>query len=169
MNLLLRVDNWWIARMEAVLRWLNEWLSISWQQVAWALLIVAAVSNWIPDWHGHRWALLMLDLLWPAAIALTIRLPARSRVAGLRLPLFIGMRCGFVAGTAIGAAELHWLLPLWSGNWLLLLADVFGALLLIVLACGDTGERGRKRKAALAKLKEWFGTGWIVAPEPRPV
>lgn len=32
----------------------------------------------------------------------------------------------------------------------------------------EDGERGRKRKLALAKLKEMFGTSWITAPVPQP-
>lgn len=168
MNAIFAIDAWWIARMEAALCWLNEWLSITLRRVA--LILAGVVFGCGTFWEIRmhcRWAL-VIDAVFPLLLAWYSFEPEKERVARWRGKFFSWWRGTEGVLLPLDVA-LIWVPPHMQYYWIVPIGTCACFLLITVLACRETGERGRRRKAALAKIKEMFGAGWIVPPETEPV
>ena len=160
-------DAWFADRVEALLKWLEEWLSISqkWAERATLALyaVLIAVPNELsPYGIGFKvtFAFLLVSINWhlhrrPESIRSSLGRNSIYRAARVLMGLFLIFLAGILYGMpphrftdyTCGTAQLVYLVFLY-------MTDI-----------ASKGERGRKRKLALKELKKLFGTEWI----PKPV
>jgi len=174
MNLLVAYDRWCEGRVKALLRWLEEWLSISQKQAERGMIVIYLCFYLLPDNeqslnHGQ---FLWVKICFAAFVGMMMWWMHR-RPAALR------GRTTLFRETSL----LRVLLQVVFG--LIILFDFFGPFhhsphnisvlqidyVIFLYACDihSGGERGRRRKLALAELKKMFGTEWMPKPalEPR--
>lgn len=159
-----RIDEFIFKIVEAGLDWLNEWLSITQKQVlsalivgwgvSWASYFVMQTPHWITaivvigasfDWIGSR----NLTNIRKAIVRISHR--------WLRV-----LMLSFNIGNAIGVIvrPQGWADAIWLFGLICIVLDWYVSCAFI------DSERGGKRKLALAKLKELFGSlDWIPVPE----
>lgn len=160
LSLVRTVDAWLIARTEDVLLFLNEWLSISWAQTSVALIAFKFIGEGYYDLHSHRWGLIFVDALYAGWQFLIHTEPETTRVARLRGYEWSSLRVSMML-----ISVMMWIgimfPPRVPSLWIVCAALTSVGVWFIVIACGEAGIRGRKRKAAMSKIKELFGTEWI--------
>lgn len=168
LKLLIAYDAWCVGRVEALLKGLEEWLSISQKRaergmIAVYMLLVAVPSSWtlgiviaqIGVAAGMGYMMWTLHRR-PAAVRERSRqylLPALFRVlmqaftGSIMAILFLlppHRLCYYAAGSAQAAYLLFfYMIDIHSG-----------------------GERGQRRRLAWAELKKLFGAEWIPRPAP---
>jgi hypothetical protein len=78
------------------------------------------------------------------------------------------LRC-FLVGDLVGVSIFRMMSVQVRGEWLDLSATLVYTIWVFSLSIdGDDDPPGKKRKIALAKLKELFGTGWMPTPVSTP-
>jgi hypothetical protein len=163
-------DTWFNDRVEGMLVWLEEWLSISqkWAErgtMVLYLMMIFMPPHWSLIWIGAKIALVLFlaTMMWALH-----RKPAAARRLMYRDPLFgpvrgavgiflllIGISC-FVStphqfnAKAVGIAQMVYLVFFY-------MTDI-----------SSDGQPGRRRKLALAELKKLFGTEWLPKPVTTP-
>jgi hypothetical protein len=174
--------DWWCSdRIEAALTWLDEWLSIPQKRVEQSMIVIFCIASFIgpligllKQFDGHAAIMLLIyeltgfrlvgtvfiaQLMWwmhrrPAAMrGIWKRRPSMGRVF-FQLFFFFICFCFWLTLPHLVAVEES-------------VVQVVMLLFYYVADIGSTGQRGRKRKLALAKLKELFG-GWLPNPLPVP-
>lgn len=165
MELLARYDKWFEDCVRAVLLWLEEWLDLSQRTVERGMIVAylllafmpvhqrdltyavagtAVVSIIMYNLHRRPVALRGLRFKETRAVRVAFMVPIFGTTIALELIPFAGTKC------EIGKA----------------IAQMVYVVFFYVTDIGNHGERGRRRKLALAKLKELFGDlTWL----PKPV
>lgn len=170
MRFLIAYDAWFAGRVETLLVWLEEWLSISQKVAERGMIALYLVLIQVPpvraSWFlGFRIAFGM----WVAFVmGWQHRRPAAMRGSAKHYPSMGASRAVmqivllWLAGVlflapphrvydiAVGAAQIVYLVFFY-------MTDI-----------ASNGERGRRRKLALAELKKLFGTEWLPKPLPVP-
>ena len=170
LKVLIAYDLWCIGRVAALLRWLEEWLSISqkWAErgliALYMLLIITtpasgqvlvAIKIFVALWVGTGiWTLHRR----PAALRERWRRDKVLALARVFIQVFIG---------SITVVILF--LPRYQpGNCFLGAAQIVYLVFFYMTGIHFGGERGRRRKLAWAELKKLFGTEWMPRPLPAP-
>jgi hypothetical protein len=171
MKWLIDYDAWFFHSVEGLLKWLDEWLSISQKYAERGMIALYIVLTVIPP----KWTLSVVlvkiaaafcisPLMWlmhirPAAIR---RYTQGSRFQAVNRLILQGV-FGVMAAAVLFALPHQWTdVPT-------AVAQVVYVVFFYATDITSEGERGRRRKAALAELKKMFGTEWIPKPllEPR--
>jgi hypothetical protein len=172
MNIIERYDSWVRNCVKDALDWLNEWFSISQKMVERTLIGIYAIASvmmisgvYISHLHTSYvwiWAILQLWMIFILYMyhidSSTMRrikhnnsISALSRMTWYFLILFAAL-----------PPYKQWLMDIG-----LPISDMTFLLVLYVVSVNSDGQRGRKRKLALAKLKELFS--WLPEPVPEGV
>ena len=171
MKWLIDYDAWFFHSVEGLLKWLDEWLSISQKYAERGMIALYIVLTVIPP----KWTLSVVlvkiaaafcisPLMWlmhirPAAIR---RYTQGSRFQAVNRLILQGV-FGVMAAAVLFALPHQWTdVPT-------AVAQVVYVVFFYATDITSDGERGRRWKAALAELKKMFGTEWIPKPllEPR--
>jgi hypothetical protein len=167
MFLLIAYDAWFAGRVESLLKWLDAWLSISQRSAERAMIVIYAAFMLRSSGGDVKvigfaalGAFLVGYLMW-----ILHRRPAAMRNSYKRNRSF-----GWVRATA---QLFLFLLAAWpfSGWTETAWSATRQALYVVFWYSTDIsfdGDRGRKRKLALAELKRMFGAEWIAKPLPLP-
>jgi hypothetical protein len=161
-------DDWVFRRVEAMLLWLEEWCSIS-QKAAERAMIVGYVFLFL-SMASVQHALMVALVQYPFALIITYfmwsihRTPAAARWGphapdGLKR-LRVLMQVFLLSLGALSIA----LQPRHISSYADFLRQADYVLFYYSCQIGSNGERGRRRKLALAELKKMFGTAWIPKP-----
>ena len=170
MRFLIAYDAWCIGRVEALLLWLEEWLSISQKQVERGLIVLYMLLIMVPS----SWALGIVIVRIFVAISVGMmmwwlhRQPAAYREMGKRNALMAVARVIIQAFLGFLAAILFILPPHRLIDYATGAAQVVYLVFYYMTDIHSGGERGRRRKLAWAELKKLFGTEWIPRPAPGP-
>lgn len=166
MKWLIAYDAWFEGRVEALLVWLEEWLSISQERVEQgiivlylALLIAAGgrTLKLLPLRIGS-YIMMLVIMIW------LHRKPAASRGATKRYSDLCLIRV-LVQIFLLSFAGIFFFAPphrvedIENG-----LAQIIYLVFFYMIDIGSTGKLGRRRKLALAELKKLFGAAWIPKP-----
>lgn len=163
MKILIRWDALIIRCIRKALRFLNDWLSITQAHVE-RLCIVMAVGSMTLA-HPSWWPIDLINLIACCAMHLDSS-AARTRREYDQFDILWRMWVQVILLMNV-AGLLYWR-TVHEAYWLI--SQVFIVAFFYLIAIGDDHEpRGRKRKKALAKLKEWLGRAWIPEPEAMPV
>lgn len=163
-------DQWCFHRVEALMLWLEEWLSISQERAEQGMIALYIFLYLIPsDWKLDillvkiACSFSMGGLMWglhrrPAAVR---KLWQRSRFyPGVRIVLQVIFVC--IAGFELLATPHRWTDLLLSFSQIVYLVFYYAT------DMTSDGERGRRRKLVLAELKKMCGTEWIPKFVPMP-
>lgn len=163
------LDLFLIEATKWVVDWADEWLSLSQSRIEEGLIVAYAATHVLTFVHSvmqnprdyGSWlpigvAVYLTYWMWDShRKPRAVRAFMRWRFPFLRLIWFF--------------FSLVFLGPVFYVRNVWMLAVVFPFYPLLgfqyVLVCGGDGQSGRRRKLALAKLKEWFGVGWLPEPE----
>ena len=170
MFLLIAYDAWFSGRVESLLKWLDDWLSIS-QKHAERGMIAGYLMLLI---HGLPWT--------PAEAAMRIlvagslgylmwfmhRRPAAMRNATRRTPWYPAVRALLQVFMFSLAASVSWPFKHWADVTRQVAQQLIYIVFFYATDIAFDGSRGRKRKLALAELKKMFGVEWIPKPIPAP-
>jgi hypothetical protein len=170
MSLIVAYDNWCIDHLEALLRWLEEWLSISQKRTEQGMILLyialtmaqtktsiasAAVSAigagaiGMVMWYLHRRPAAVRGIQkgwWPNAL----------------VRVLIQMLFALFITSILVRPPHHW------GDWANAAAQLDYLIYFYVTDINSGGQRGRKRKLAWAELKKLFGTEWMPKPASEP-
>jgi hypothetical protein len=173
--LICRFDYWLRhSVVKPVLRWLYEWLSISQKTVELSLICVYVVSSVGMVSYAMQTDVKVPIAVWVICQILMVRIMIsyhrdsdQNRAAKHLNGFACILRFFWVVITAIVAMPpygygLHRLSAV-----SMTVGDAGFMIFLFVVATNCGGERGRKRKLALAKLKELFS--WLPDPQPHEV
>jgi|GEM_PF-2219376 archaellum biogenesis protein FlaJ (TadC family) len=166
MKWLIDYDAWFFHRVEGLLKWLDEWLSISQKYAERGMIALYLVLTLPPA----KWTLSLVlvkiicalslgTLMWmlhkrPAAVR---KYTQRSRFEAVNRIILQGV-FGVILVAVLFAPPYQWTdVPT-------ALAQVVYVVFFYATDITSDGERGRRRKAALAELKKMFGTEWIPKP-----
>jgi hypothetical protein len=166
MEWLIDYDAWFFHRVEGLLKWLDEWLSISQKYAERGMIALYLVLTLPPA----KWTLSLVlvkiicalsigTLMWmlhkrPAVVR---KYTQRSRFEAVNRIILQGV-FGVMAAAVLFALPHQWTdVPT-------ALAQVVYVVFFYATDITSDGERGRRRKAALAELKKMFGTEWIPKP-----
>jgi len=171
MKWLIDYDAWFFHSVEGLLKWLDEWLSISQKHAEQSMIALYLILTMIPP----KWTLSVVlvkiaeafcisPLMWlmhirPAAIR---RYTQGSRFQAVNRLILQGV-FGVIAAVVFFMSPHQWT------DAPMAVAQVVYVVFFYATDITSDGERGRRRKAALAELKKMFGTEWIPKPllEPR--
>ncbi len=167
MKILAAGDAWFNDRVEALLKWLEEWFSISqkWAERGMMAVYVALIlipPSWSVSWISAKTAVafLIVGPMW-----ILHRKPEAARGLMLRYPLFSVVRtvlCMFVVFLGISCLADT---PYEFSKDAIGISQFVYVVFFYMTDISSKGERGRKRKLALEELKKLFGVEWI----PKPV
>lgn len=167
--------------MLVLLRWGTEWLSLKRRWIERGLIVGYGVLMCVGDffdWHyapaHHRFELFFELLMYSVyAMICTVMWSAQKMPEAHRFRRLLGVewiygRVWTVILTVLMGVLLVTVPPhRWSDMFFPLGMSCYAAFN-YAISLPEDGERGKKRKLALAKLKQMFGTSWIVAPIPQP-
>jgi hypothetical protein len=170
---LVAYDEWFAGRVETLLKWLEEWLSISQKYAERGMIaLYLALMELQPSVKGTIWlraggAILMSYVLWWMH-----RRPLTNRGTTKRYPFAAVSRVLIQAFLLLVAADFFafyfFALPhrpsvIGTGT-----AQIVYLVFIYMTDIASNGDRGRRRKLAWAELKKLFGTEWIPKPLPVP-
>ena len=170
---LVAYDEWFAGRVEALLKWLEEWLSISQKYAERGMIILyLALMELQPSVKGTIWlragiVILMFCVLWWLH-----RRPFANRGTTKRYPFAAVSRVLIQAFLLLVAADFFvfyfFALPhspslIGTGA-----AQIVYLVFIYMTDIASNGERGRRRRLAWEELKKLFGTEWIPKPLPVP-
>ena len=170
MNLLWRIDDMILNGLDAAVVWCIEWFSWSRKWIERVLIGACAVTDYVnlsimpPSMPGWAAVLFLLPLL----VTLVSLHASTPRQRGLRRhdTTLCVARVGYVV-LGILVTALVICTHSWSRTHAWDTASgLTGILTFDMVALGNEGDPGKRRKIALTKLKELFGSSWI--PEPLP-
>jgi hypothetical protein len=161
MGIIERFDTWTIEHLESFLDWLNEWLSISQKTVERVLTLIYFIREGLFFAKHHNVTLLIMGMfIVLIMVGRTILMDKRTRLK-LRYSewkwrfLILSMNLLSVA------------IPPYGFNLITEIMGLSFAVFNYVFVCSVDGEKGRRRKMALSKLKELFS--WLPDPIPEGV
>lgn len=180
LSVIYAVDIFLLKSMMLLLRWGTEWLSLKRRWMERSMIVGYGVSfsvNIACDFHygRHRGRFdpfliaicVCLYLVVCATMWTQQKRPDSYRINRLFSIEGILNRIWSV-GLMLAFVPLELLPPVRWFDMLAPLGFAFYAAFQYALSLPEDGERGKKRKLTLAKLKEMFGTSWITAPVPQP-
>jgi hypothetical protein len=166
MKSLIRYDAWCCESVQGLLKWLDEWLSISQKYAERSMIVLYVLLVLIPsDW---KWATILSRVIcgpWVGWMMWILhRRPAATRkfweksqsLALCRIVLQCGL--GLVVVFILAAPPYTW------SNIPLALAQVVYVVFFYATDITSDGGHGKRRKLFLAELKKMFGTEWIPKP-----
>lgn len=166
-----RIDINLLKATRAVIVFCNEWLSLSQariEQLLGVAFIVLDEVGWARYHAGglrtFSLAFVPLNLLWVWA---RHRTPAAARANGLLhnvRSLVFRLLMVFLAVFCFGSSLLRHNVDLIDLSTVVVVPFIY----VTALPHDDGSRRGKRRKLALAKLKEMFGTSWVPLPEGGP-
>ena len=154
------IDLWFVTKLEQVLQWLLDWFGITQSQIEKATIAVGTIGFFLANMD---WWLTSKLLAWHIFIVCVVcyglwllhRLTASRRQHELVSSYRRVFRLSYVALTSF------LLLPLLANKDLatlgLWIACYSFSFMLYLICCNVSGEKGKKAKLSLAKLKELFG------------
>jgi len=171
LKLAIAVDLRILLVLKWILDWMNDWLSLSRSKVEVGTIWIYGVTNVYSVWPSrHLGILLALTGLMTFMMWNWHRQPKAARsvihwgVGGILGRIAALILFGFSAAVVLCTPPHHWLQD--SAGAISMISYV---LFLYILALpDDDGQRGKKRKMAITKLKELFGTSWIPQPVAVP-
>jgi hypothetical protein len=163
--------------VEALLKWLDEWLSISQKRAEQGMIVLYVVLGIIVP--GGRYATFL-----QMAGTICEKIPIVAFVACMmwllhRRPAVIRRISYGSRATAIGRFIVQMMMLLaafiviffsphrWTDG-AVAFSQVEYIVFFYAVDITSDGERGRRRRLALAELKKMFGTEWIPKPVPVP-
>ena len=172
MRFLIAYDRWCLDRVEALLKSLEEWFSISQKRAEQGMIAIYTVLSVVGCFTLKTLPLsvrcesfvVFLGLAWLMYVTMHRRSAWERRLLrymkiGPVYRMFLQMIILYTMAINLFAS------PHYPSDLITAAAQlVFLLFCLSTCICSD-GKRGRKRKLALAKLKELFGSEWI----PKPV
>lgn len=164
MKILKAYDQWCLDTLEAILTWLNEWLSISQRTVEKILIAIYVCS---PLTQPSRTRILSFALCALIGVLLWMQMILPEAVRATR-NLMPGMRSVRLCAQAFGILVI--VTPPYTPRLVIPAAmQIVAWVVFQYSTCiTNTGHRGRKRALSLAKLKALFGTEWMPQPEMVP-
>ena len=171
MKWLIDYDAWFFHSVEALLKWLDEWLSISQKCAERGMIVLYVLLTMTPP----KWTLIVIMVKIVSAVMIGILMwSIHRRPASIRKYV---QRSHFESKNRLITQGIFGLLivgilfepPHYWTDVLMAVAQVVYVVFFYATDITSDGERGRRRKAALAELKKMFGTEWIPKPllEPR--
>ena len=169
MDFLIAYDVWCMSRVESLLLWLEEWLSITQKQAERGMIIVYFISFYICP-PSDNLGSISAQIVAGGAISMLMwnlhRRPAATRYGKKPIIYLSWVRIIFQAIT-------FFLIWMWAiekpVNFLHLRYSFVQIVYMIFYYAVDIhidGKPGRRRKLALAELKKLFGECWIPKPLP---
>lgn len=168
LKLLLNLDLAVLRAAKACVGFLEDWFSLPQSRVE-RVLLAAMVSSYAYCVWSTWWVLtipFMVGLAWSRH-----RKPAAMRAARIASAAEIFGRLYCVCWASVGLTCLAFAIASGFRGWhvpaLILWASWFSFEYITALPY-ESGGLGRRRKLALAKLKEMFGVSWMPLPEGGP-
>lgn len=157
------------------LLWLTEWLSIAQKRVEQYIIgqyTFAMVTGSMLLMRKLPGILCMiLILLWMGPVSWMVsmhRTPDSVRMRQLFDIRYLVMRLVALV-LYVGLAQMEITVrPVHLGEVFYAVGYVSNILMIYITTLPSSGNPGEKRKLALSKVKELFGTDWVVNPEPMP-
>ena len=168
MQVLLAYDRWCFARIQRLLVWLEEWFSLSQKTVEQAIIIFYLFLVILSCFRLNLIFNCFIGLLLAATMWFLHLRPIETRYASQK---------------SIASAMLRLALQFWAIilDFLILskpphdwqdipnaLAQILYIVFFYMIDICSWGQKGRRRKLALAELKKMFGATWIPKPVPVP-
>jgi hypothetical protein len=155
--------------VETILRWCHDWLSLEQRRIERSVIFLWLYVAISADIIGRFWIGLLIEpfiafsMLTIAPRSDSERMRRRKDSGWLMIRLAIQFLFVFyITFDLLSPTKISMIEMLRHVNAFLY------AFLMYSIAIGIDGERGSKRKLALAKLKELFGAEWIPRPLPTP-
>jgi len=167
MQVLLAYDQWCYAKIEGLLVWLEEWFSISQKTIEQAIITLYVFLVIISCSRTDITLGCLLGLFSGSSMWVLHLRSVESRYASQKSPLGAMFRA-FLQGWVVwldflilGVSPHHWQdIP----N---ALAQILFLIFFYMIDICSWGQKGRRRKLALAELKKMFGVIWV--PKPIPI
>jgi hypothetical protein len=166
MKWLIDYDAWFFHSVEALLKWLDEWLSISQKYAERGMIVLYVLLTMTPP----KWTLIVIMVkIVSAVMVVTLMWSIHRRPSSIRKYV---QRSHFESKNRLIMQGIFGLLMVgilfvpphqWT-DVLMAVAQVVYVVFFYATDITSDGERGRRRKAALAELKKMFGTEWIPKP-----
>lgn len=163
-------DAWLIRATEAVLDWLEEWLSVSQKSIE-KVLILSAMCAYLRSIIDDLFAVRAMPPFWlevlfgvMMAIVLLVCHQASQSDRRLRVKRDLWARMLWLWGSACFGAPACYLAPSPETIANLLYSSSVCAFFYVIVANVE-GERGYRRRAALRRLREMFGPLWTPQPQ----
>jgi hypothetical protein len=164
MKLIFAYDAWCLRRIEALLAWLEEWMSISQPRVEQGLIVIYITL--LNTGRKFTTTFITLQIICSLGIALMMwwlhRRPAAVREASKRSSMSAMVRIFFQTWFLLLVVVCTVSRPIDYQDIAMYLDYL---LFFLMNDISSKGKPGRRRKLALEKLKELFGSAWI----PKPV
>lgn len=170
--LLFVYDAWCCERVEALLKGLKEWLSISQKRAEQGMIVLYLALSLLGCWSTKP-LLMGVDSVTFGGIAYLMytimhgapratRIFARYSISGTIFRLLLQAFIWCIVALNLLLALHH------PNNFATTVAQVVYLLFFYATDIHSGGESGRRRKLALAELKKMFGTEWIPKPVLEP-
>lgn len=163
------VDGWIWAFYERVCEWFLDWLSIDqkWLERMAIATFFAVRMAYIFTSHPPRKLDMAFCMLMTATFYSDHRSPEVTRTARKLNPWHSFARSLLSCSSCFG---LILTIIFWRdlNDILWMVSDILFTSCWYLTTISHSGERGRKRQAAIDKIKKLFGTSWIVTPLPQP-
>jgi hypothetical protein len=167
MKWLIRYDAWCYGSVKGLLKWLDEWLSISQKNAERGMIVLYMLLVAIPV--DLKWTTIFTKIfcaLWVGWMMWILhRRPAATRRFWNGSRVLAMSRVMLQGGLGLVVAFILFAPPrVWSNIPLALAQIIYAVFFYATDITSDSGH-GKRRKLALVELKKMFGTEWI----PKPV
>jgi hypothetical protein len=164
MTLIRRYDAYVLEKVKAFVVLCEEWISVSQSQLEIGCMVSYIVGSGTIDISNRAWLSLAFDgfVLWCMWDMHSKTSAERQECHAALVPVRIFCRVGSQCFVALSIMLLG--LKICTASVALLVEAASVALFLALISISSDGENGKRRRIALAKLKELFGVEWM--PEP---
>ena len=169
MNTLVKYDKWCLSVVRATLLWVEEWLSISQRRIERVMIVTYLALALVDAGRGKTLYIVGPVLAYIGCLMWFMhRTPDAIRMVRERPNLAVA-RC-FLQLWLMSVIAISFLISksMIPHNPLHLVQQTDYALFFYVVSISTKGDPGRRRKLALSKIIEMFGTGWIPKPIGEP-
>ena len=167
MKWLIKYDAWCCGSVKGLLKWFDEWLSISQKNAERSMIILYVLLVLVPP--DLKWSTILTRIicgLWVGWMMWILhRRPAATRKFWEGSRVLALCRVVLQCGIGLVVAFILFAPPYVWGNIPLALAQVVYIVFFYATDITSDGGHGKRRQVALAELKKMFGTEWI----PKPV
>jgi hypothetical protein len=177
MEWIVRYDAWCLHLVEALLKWLDAWLSISQKRAEQGMIVLYVFFTFLaPGWTFTSLAkmsgMIVVNILSAFIVLYTMwilhKRPAVMRKASNKSLIMIIGRSALQAMMLVLTGAIIFASPHLKKDVLTVSEQIEYLVFFYSTCITFDGEPGRGRKLALAELKKMFGTEWIPKPLPVP-